>query len=363
MQSINARIRIYQWFPLITSLLITTNPLATFSSPPKRPAPSALAGERHLTNIRQLTFGGENAEAYFSPDGTKLVFQSTREKSRADQIFVMDTLSGNVQLVSTGLGRCTCGYFLPNGQSILFSSTHRTSATPPPIPKHSGGYVWPVYPTYEIFIADAFRKSLKQLTHNNAYDAEATVCYKTGSIVFTSNRNGDLDLYTMNIDGTNIRRVTDTLGYDGGAFFNSDGTKICWRASRPKTDKAISDYKSLLSRNLVQPTKLELFIANSDGTNVQEVTSNNAANFCPFFTPDGQQLIFASNLHNPTARRPDFDLYLINIDGTGLERITFHPDFDAFPMFSPDGTKLVWASNRNKTRPGETNIFIADWHP
>ena len=234
---------------------------------------------------------------------------------------------------------------------------------PRPMPKHSGDYVWPVYPTYEIFIACASRNSLKQLTHNNAYDAEATVCCKTSRVVFTSNRNGDLDLYTMNIDGTNVRRVTDALGYDGGAFFNSDGTKICWKASHPKTDKAISDYKSLLSRNLVQPTRLELFVANSDGTDVQEVTSNNAANFCPFFTPDGQQLIFASNLHNPTARSPDFDLHLINIDGTGLERIAFHPDFDAFPMFSPDGTKLVWGSNRNKARPGETNIFIAEWHP
>ncbi len=315
--------------------------------------------EVHLENIRQLTFGGENGEAYFSYDGRKLIFQSTRDGRGCDQIYTMDVDGRNVRMVSTGKGITTCGYFLQKaGNRIIYSSTHHIMEDCPPRPDYSQGYVWPLYP-YDIFMADEDGSNLKQLTFNPGYDAEATVSPDGTKIVFTSLRDGDLDIYVMDIDGRNLKRLTYEKGYDGGAFFSPDGKKIVYRAYHPKTPEEIKDYEELLKRNLVRPTRMEIFVMDADGSNKRQITNNGAANFAPYFHPDGRRIIFSSNMHDPKGR--SFELYMINIDGTGLERITYFPPFNSFPMFSHDGKKLVFSSNRGAKVRGETNIFIADW--
>lgn len=324
------------------------------------PAPPP-ATEWRLRNIKQLTFGGENAEAYWSFDGTRLVFQSTRDGAKADQIFVMNADGSGVKRVSTGKGRTTCAYFLKGDERILYASTHLGGDEPPPPPDASQGYVWAIYPTYDIFTCRADGTDTRRLTRRDGYDAEGTVSPDGKRMVFTSMRDGDLDLYSVDLDGSNIKRLTHEVGYDGGAFYSPDGKLICYRANHPKTPEDLAAYKELLAKNLVRPSRMELFVMNADGTDKRQVTKNGFANFCPFFTPDGKRLIFASNLDDPRGRPPNFELYLINLDGTGLERVTQEKSFDGFPMFSPDGKRLVWASNRNARTPGETNLFVADW--
>jgi TolB protein len=316
-------------------------------------------GEKHLTNIKQLTFGGENAEAYWSYNGKKITLQSTRSGLKADQIFIMNADGSDPRMVSTGKGRTTCSYFFKDGKRILYASTHLAGDEPPPPPDFSQGYVWAVYPSYDIFTVKPDGSDLRRLTEAPGYDAEATISRDGKKIVFTSMRDGDLDLYSMDANGRNVQRLTDELGYDGGAFFSPDDKLICYRANHPKSAGDQKVYKDLLAKNLVKPSQMELFVMNADGSNKRQITSNGAANFCPFFTPDGKKLIFASNLDDPKGR--NFELYLINLDGSGLERVTNEPTFDGFPMFSPDGKKLVWASNRNAKDRGETNIFAADW--
>lgn len=318
--------------------------------------------EKHLRNLRQLTDGGDNAEAYFSGDSKELIFQTTHGALRCDQIFTMQVDGTQKKMVSTGKGRTTCSYFLPDGSRIIYASTHETSAECPPPPPRTGGYFWAVYSSFEIYSAKPDGSDLKRLTDSPGYDAEATVSADGKKILFTSVRDGDLDLYVMGTDGSEPTRLTRTLGYDGGGFFSPDGKMICFRASRPRGESEESRYRELLARDLVQPNALEIFVMDADGSKVRQLTKNGAANFCPFFHPSGKKVIFASNQSDPGAQSSDpFDLYMINIDGTGEERITFHRSFDAFPMFSPDGKKLVWASNRFQSKPRETNIFIADW--
>jgi Tol biopolymer transport system component len=328
-------------------------------------APTGLLrdGEKHFKNANQLSFGGENAEAYWSFDGKQIAFQSTRDGLKADQIFTMNADGDNVRMVSTGKGRTTCSYFLKDGKTVVYASTHLGGDEPPPPPDFSQGYVWAVYPSYDIFKVDVTDPKLeaKRFTTKKGYDAEATVSPDGKSIVFTSMRNGDLDLYTVDINGDNVKQVTDELGYDGGAFFSPDSKMICYRAGHPQSDDEKQLYRDLLAKNLVKPSKMELFVMNADGSGKRQVTKNGAANFCPYFTPDGKKLIFSSNMDDPQGR--NFELYLTNLDGTGLERLTFDPSFDGFPMFSPDGKKLVWASNRNAKQRGETNVFVADWEP
>ncbi|HEU0005492.1 MAG TPA: hypothetical protein VFS12_05815 [Terriglobia bacterium] len=314
--------------------------------------------EKHLKNLRQLTSGGENAEAYFSFDGKKLIFQSTRTGWPCDQIYVMNIDGSSVQQVSTGKGRTTCAYFLKDGKRFLYSSTHLGSAECPPKPDYSRGYVWPIDKNFDIFLSD-FKGKLTRLTETPGYDAEATVSPDGKKIVFTSVRDGDLELYSMNIDGTGVRRLTHRVGYDGGAFFSHDGRKIVYRASYPADEKAKARYQALLAEHLVEPRQLDLYVMDADGSNPVQVTNNRAANFCPFFHPDGKRIIFASNVSDPKGR--NFDLYIVNLDGTGLEQITFNETFDGFPMFSPDGKRLAFASNRNARQPGETNVFIGEW--
>jgi Tol biopolymer transport system component len=317
--------------------------------------------EVHLRNIRQITSGGENAEAYFSLDGQKVIFQSTREPYKCDQIFTMNRDGSNVKLVSTGKGRTTCGYFAPDGKRVIYASTHLGSPDCPPAADRSEGYVWPIYRTFDIFSAKTDGTDLKRLTMTDGYDAEGTISPNGKKIVFTSTRDGDLEIYDMNIDGTQQRRLTNELGYDGGAWHSQDSQWIVWRASRPKTPAEVTQYKSLFAKNLVMPNKLEIMVMRADGSDKKQLTQNGAANFAPYFHPNGRQIIFASNVNNPNPRSANFDLYLMNRDGTGLEQITFDEGFDGFPMFTNDGKHLIWGSNRNAKTEGETNAFIAEW--
>jgi Tol biopolymer transport system component len=316
-------------------------------------------GEKHFSNIKQLTFGGENAEGYFSFDETSLIFQSTRNDFKCDQMFVMNLATNEVHLVSTGKGRTTCGYFFPDDKRVLFSSTHHLRETCPPPPDYSKGYVWMVSPEYDIFTANADGSGLTQLTTTPGYDAEATVSPAGDRIIFTSVRNGDLDLYSMNLDGSDIKQMTDEIGYDGGAFYSWDGKMICYRGWHYTDSSEIATYKGLLAQHLVRPSRMEIMVMNADGSNKRRITNNGAANFAPFFLPGDRRIIFASNVGDPKGR--NFDLYIINIDGTGLERVTYNETFDSFPMFTRDGKKLVFASNRNAKHKGETNLFLADW--
>lgn len=323
--------------------------------------PHHFVGEDHLTNIRKLTEGGQNAEAYFSPNGKLLVFQSTRDGLACDQIFTMKVDGSGQAQASTGQGVTTCGYWLPDNRRILFSSTHAAAPECPPRPdfRKYGGYVWRVDPNYEIYTAQPGGKGLKPLTESPGYDAEATISPKGDRIVFTSNRDGDLELYSMKLDGSDVKRLTNTPGYDGGAFFDRTGKRIVFRAYHPKTPAELAEYQRLLKEDVVKPSVMEIYVMNADGTEAKQVTDLGAASFAPFFHPDGKRIIFSSNLHDPKGR--DFDLYIVNIDGSGLERLTFNPTFDAFPMFSPNGKQLIFASNRSNAQEGETNVFIADW--
>lgn len=314
--------------------------------------------ERFFGRLTQLTFDGQNAEAYFSGDGTRLIFQRQAGESGCDQQYVINVDGSGLRRVSSGLGRTTCGYFYQQDRRILYASTvHAGEACPPP-PDYSQGYVWPLS-EYDLYTARADGRDLRRLTDAPGYDAEATVSPDGRRIVFTSQRDGDLDIYVMNIDGTGLRRLTSTLGYDGGPFFSPDGRSIVYRSWHPATTGDSADYRRLLAAGLVRPSRMELWIMDADGGNQRRITSLGGANFAPFFHPDGRRIIFASNHTDPRSR--NFDLYLVNLDGRGLERVTTSGEFDAFPMFSPDGRRLVFASNRHATVPGETNIFVAEW--
>ncbi|HEX8845356.1 MAG TPA: hypothetical protein VF791_11965 [Pyrinomonadaceae bacterium] len=346
-------------FPLALLVSLSAALYSAAQSPANNPPPIELPAEKHLRNVRQLSFGGENAEAYFSADGRKLIFQSKRDGLGCDQIFTMNVDGSDVRMASTGGGKTTCSYFFPKKGRILYSSTHLGARECPPAPDYSRGYVWAIYPTYDIFTARADGSDLKQLTRTPGYDAEATVSVDGRKIVFTSMRDGDLDIYTMDADGKNVKRLTTELGYDGGPFFSRDGRQIVYRSFHPRTPQEIKRYKEKLAENLIEPTVFEIWVMNADGNNKRQVTHLNAASFAPYFLPDGKRIIFASNVNDPRGR--NFDLYVINVDGTNLERITHNETFDGFPMFSPDGRKLVFASNRNAKVRGETNVFIADW--
>lgn len=324
--------------------------------------------EKHLANIKQLTFGGDNAEAYFSFDNSMIAFQAKNPDWNApcDQIYYFSFADGDMnkdmpELISEGLGRTTCSFFLPGDTSILYASTRSGGDKCPPNPerREDGKYVWPIYADFDIYVSNLKGQIIDTLVSGPGYDAEATVSAQGDKIVFTSDRSGDLELYTCDIDGSNQKQITFELGYDGGAFFSPDGTKLIFRSSRPKTDEQIKEYKDLLKEGLVKPTNMELYICNIDGSELTQLTSLGNANWAPFFHPSGKKVIFASN-HKGT-RGFEFNLFMINIDGTGLEQITFDHIFDAFPMFSYDGKKLIFSSNRNNGGTHNTNLFIADW--
>ena len=322
--------------------------------------------EKHFKSIRQITFGGDNAEAYWSFDDKQMVFQSnnTAWGMECDQMFLMnieETFEDKKPpMISTGMGRTTCAYFLPDNKHIVYASTHLADEKCPEVPlRKNGKYVWPVYDSFDIFVSDLNGNITAQLTDEPGYDAEATVSPKGDKIVFTSTRSGDLELYTMNIDGSDVKQITDELGYDGGAFFSPDGTQLIFRSSRPKTAEEIKEYKDLLAQGLVQPTEMELYICNADGSELRQLTNLGNANWSPFFHPSGKKILFSSNFE--AERGFPFNLYLIDLDGKNLERVTHGETFDAFPVFSNDGKYLAFSSNRNNGGTRDTNLFIAEW--
>lgn len=315
--------------------------------------------ERHLTNIRQLTFGGQNAEAYFSRDGQRLIFQSTPDGRRCDQIYTMKIDGSDVRMVSTGRGVTTCSFFFPDQTRFIYASTHLAGSDCPLRPDFSRGYVWALHPGYDIFSADLDGGTLVRLTDNPGYDAEGVVSPDGRRIVFTSLREGNLELYLMDAEGGNVRPLTRAKGYNGGPFFSWSGRFIAYRAYHPKTEAEIREFDQNLARNLFRPTWLELFVMDADGSHNRQVTNLGAASFAPFMHVNDRQIIFSSNLDDPARR--SFDLYLVSVDGTDLERVTYTGGFNSFPMFSKDGQKLVWASSRNARVPHEFNIFVADW--
>jgi TolB protein len=344
---------------LILAISLCAAPVAVTGPQAPAPAsPAAAASETHLSNVTQLTFGGENAEAYFSFDGRRLVFQSTPRGGGCDQIYTMNVDGSALTRVSDGKGRTTCGFFYPDGQHILYGSTFKGSEACPPKPDYSRGYVWPVYDTYDIYRAGADGSAIEPLTTTPGYDAEATIA-KDGTIVFTSVRDGDMEIYSMYPNGSGVTRLTRRPGPDGGPFFSPDGSQIVFRGRELQPGPELDDYRLLLKESLWRPTSLEIFVMNRDGSSVRQVTSLEGASFAPYWYPDGKRIIFSSNHHNPRSR--DFELWAIDVDGTNLERITNNPTFDGFPMFSPDGRKLVFASNRQAAQEGDTNVFIANW--
>ncbi len=322
--------------------------------------------EKYFKSIRQITFGGDNAEAYWNWDDTQMIFQSNNKGwgMNCDQMFLMnieDNFKDTIPpMVSTGMGRTTCAYFLPDNKHFVYGSTHLANKECPEVPlRKNGNYVWPVYDSFDIFVSDLEGNITAQLTDEPGYDAEATVSPKGDKIVFTSTRSGDLELYTMNIDGTDVQQITNELGYDGGAFFSPDGTQLIFRASRPKTPEAIKKYKDLLAEGLVEPTEMELFICNADGSDLKQLTFLGNANWSPFFHPSGKKILFSSNFE--AEKGFPFNLYFIDIDGKNLERVTHGETFDAFPVFSNDGKYLAFSSNRNNGGTRDTNLFIAEW--
>lgn len=362
--------KIWLLFPLLAGIAITA-----FKYKPLSPVSSSLQAdtllypeEKHFRNLQQLTFGGDNAEAYFSFDGQWLVFQrtSTKDELPCDQIFVGKIPAPGApftyKMVSTGKGRTTCGFFTKDGKHVIYASTHLGSDSCPPLPdrsKYGNKYIWPLYSSYDIFMADLNGKIVKQLTHSKGYDAEATMSPDGKKMIYTSVKDGDIDLYMMNLETGKEKRITNTPGYDGGAWFSPDGKKIIWRASRPQTPEALQSYKDLLAENLVAPTQMEVFIADADGSNAQRITHLGQANWAPAFLPDGKRIIFASN--HEYKRGFPFNLYIMHTDGSGLQKISRDKGFDAFPMFSPSGKKIVFCSNRNNGGTHDTNIFVADW--
>ncbi|MGH9366759.1 MAG: TolB family protein [Thermoanaerobaculia bacterium] len=326
---------------------------------PLTPAPLLFPGEeKFLANLRQLTLGGQNAEAYWSADGRKLIFQSDRGELPCDQIFTMNADGSDPRRVSDGRGKTTCSYWFPSGERILYASTFRLGPVCPPRPDRSRGYVWAL-DDYDLYTARSDGSDIRTLFSSPEYDAEATISPDGRKIVFTSARDGDLEIYAMNADGSAVTRLTRRPGYDGGPFYSADGKRIVYRADRLSSPKDLARYRENLSRRAYAPGSLEIRVMNADGSGDRAVTENGAANFAPFFLPGGRRIIFSSNLGDPVGR--EFDLYIVDDDGKNLARVTFSPEFDGFPMLSPDGSKLVFASNRNGRRPRETNIFVGDW--
>ncbi len=315
-------------------------------------------GEKHLKNVRKLTFGGQNAEAYFNHDGSQIVFQSSRDGHDCDAIYTMNTDGSGVRQVSSGKGATTCAFIQPDGKSVIYASTHLGGESCPLKPDMSQGYVWPLYKSYDIFKAGLDGSNPVRLTETEGYDAEAVYSFDGKKILFTSVRTGDLELYTMDPDGKNVEQITDLPGYDGGAWFSWDGKWICWRASR-QTGEALAEYQKLLKEGLIRPSKLEIFVMNLTDRKPIQLTNNGAANFAPFFHPDGKRVLFVSNVNDPKKR--NFDIYMVEVATKNIEQISFNETFDGFPMFSPDGKKLVFCSNRDGKVPHETNVFIADW--
>jgi TolB protein len=333
------------------TLLLWLLPLAIFAQQPAT----------HFENLKQLTSGGSNGESYWSPDSKRIIFQSTRDGRACDQEYIMNADGSDQHLVSTGKGVTTCGYFTSDNKHIIYASTHEGGEACPMPPDRSKGYVWSIYPTFDIYLATDQGKIIKKLTDTPGYDAEGTVNFKTKKILYTSLASGDLELWMMQEDGSGKMRITNTEGYDGGAVASHDGSKMVWRAYHPDTPEKVARYRELLKENLTTPMKMELFVADAGGLNAKQITNFGCASFAPTFTPDNKKILFASNKNKCDSGT--FELFLINPDGTGLEQVTDYGKFTSFPEFSPDGKYLIFASSYQGKSNYEFNIFRVDWKP
>ncbi len=323
--------------------------------------------DRHMSNLTQLTFEGDNGEAYFSFDSQQLIYQSSRGGYSCDKIWIMNIDGSGKKMVSPDHGAHTCSFFYPGAQQILFASTSHLEGGCPPKPQWPAHirYAWPLYP-YDIYRAGPDGSGLTRLTDNPKYDAEPIVSSDGSWVVFGSQREGDFDIYRMDADGGNVMRLTDMEGYDGGPWISPDGSRVVWRAWHPQTEAERAQWRENMESNYIVSTPLDIWVMDADGSNKQRLTDNGATNWAPSWHPDGKRIIFSSNMddwHEGIQRYGhNFELYLINTDGSGLERITYNKVFDSFPMFSPDGRKIAFGSNRNAQKPRATDIFIADWH-
>lgn len=359
--------------------MVTALALLALSQQPDSMPREADPQERHLTNIRQLTFGGQNAEAYWSADCKYLSYQARVPGSTDvdEQIYAMKADGSGKRRMSTGLGRCTCSYFTPDDHWLYFSSTHATAPGAQPPVDMSKGYVWMINPNYQMYRVPAHPEATMAgnpdhgqheemfiepvFKRPGAYVAETTIAPNGKYMAWTSDFEGDLDIYRSDLNGGHVKKLTNQLGYDGGPFVSWDSKYIVYRRDDFHTPKEGEDYKELLKQHLIRPTRLEIWIMDADGSHKRQVTHLACASFAPFLAPDDKHIIFSSNYGDPKGR--EFDLFMINVDGTGLERITHSKDFDGFPMFTRDGKHLVWASDRFQTQPYETNLFVADWKP
>ncbi len=319
--------------------------------------------EVRLSNLRQITFGGENAEAYWSADGEWITFQSTRDGRTCDQQYVIRANGTGLRQVSDGRGKTTCGWFFPGGERLFYASTTAHDSICPVKPDPSQGYVWPL-DRYDIYTSNRDGSDVQRLTNYDVYTAEGILSPDGSKIVFTSLKDGDLDIYTMNADGTDVRRLTNTPGYDGGPWWSPDGTKIVYRAHHPSDTTELRQYQELLAQGMIRPSKVELWVMDADGSNQHQITALGGANFGPSWSPDGSKIIFSSNYFAP--RSGNFELFLVSVDARlagpdQLEQVTFNSSFDGFPIFHPNGKQLLWASNRHGSTQGETNLFVADF--
>ncbi len=322
------------------------------------------AKEVHLRQVRKLTSTGSNAEAYWSNNGKRIVFQSTRDGHPCDELYTMNADGSKQKRVSSGKGRVTCGWFLPGDQQLIFASTQGAGPEcPEPPPYTPGKYQWPVFQGYDLFIANADGSGAKPFLPSPGYDAEATVAPNGKWIVFTSERSGDVDLWRVDLDGKNLIRLTEGVGYDGGAVFSPDSKQIVWRTNYPKGEAAVARYRELLKQHLVEPTDMDIWVMNADGTGKRQVTKLPGAAFAPIFTPNGQGVVFASNHHDNEGKGRGFDLFFVRLDGTGLERITWTGGFNSFPHFSPDGKKLLFVSGRTPRGSRQFDVCVAEWLP
>jgi Tol biopolymer transport system component len=348
---------------LIVAIPLLLAALAAQHPPTGPDAAVALSAEevarleaRHLTNIRQVTFGLAKAgEGYFSPDGHSIIFQAVphvapsifhRPAPDEDgyQIY-LGALAEDapLRMISTGRGRCTCPFFHPSGKSVLFASTHlnpRTDAEPPRGPAYSrtARYRWEFPESMDIFTADLDGKILNRLTDAPGYDAEASYSPDGSRIVFTSFRDGDAEIYVMDADGRSPRRITHARGYDGGPFFSPDGKQIVYRSDRKGNDL------------------LQIYLNNAQGTAERALTHDEFVNWGPYFHPSGRHIIYATSRHGHT----NYELYLMDVDTGRLERITYHEGFDGLPVFSPDGKRLMWTSS-GRVADRKSQLFIADF--
>jgi Tol biopolymer transport system component len=323
-----------------------------------------------LSGVRQLIFEGRRSgEGYFAPDGKKLIFQSEREEGNPFyQMYVLDLESGETSRVSPGIGKTTCGFFQPGNSRVLFASTHHDPGAEEKqkaeLEFRASGkerrYSWDYDPAMDVFSADENGKDLQRLTTAEGYDAEAAYSPDGKQIVFSSLRSAYEqplspedrarmekdpawfgEIYIMDADGSNQRRLTNTRGYDGGPFFSPDGERIIWRRFDEKGMHA------------------DVFTMKTDGSDVRRLTAFGSMSWAPYLHPTGQYAVFTSN----KLGFENFELFIVDAAGEHEPvRVTYTDGFDGLPVFSPDGKRLSWTSNRTSDR--KSQIFLGEWnHP